>query len=74
MELSHAEINKKYKITALYGGRMFQHRILALGLYVGEIIEIDRKAPFRGPFLIKIDTSIVAIGRNIAHKIDVEEI
>ncbi|HHD82675.1 MAG TPA: ferrous iron transport protein A [Bacteroidetes bacterium] len=72
--LSEAEIGKEYRVIELRGGLNFQRRITAMGLYMGAIVKIVRKAPFRGPLLVDINSSVVAVGRNIALKIFVEEV
>ncbi|MCD6245434.1 ferrous iron transport protein A [candidate division WOR-3 bacterium] len=72
--LSEAEIGKEYRVVELRGGLNFQRRITAMGLYMGGIVKIVRKAPFRGPLLVDINSSVVAVGRNIALKIFVEEV
>ncbi|NIA23087.1 MAG: hypothetical protein GWP03_02855 [Proteobacteria bacterium] len=72
--LSDAEIGREYRVVQLRGGLNFQRRITAMGLYVGEVVKIVRKAPFKGPLLVDINSSIVAVGRNITFKIFVEEV
>ncbi len=74
ISLSEAEIGKSYRVVQLHGGLNFQRRIAAMGIFIGGEIKIIRKAPFKGPLLVDINSSVVAVGRNIAFKIHVEEI
>ena len=74
ISLSEAKIGKQYRVINLHGGLNFQRRIATMGIYIGGDVRIIRKAPFKGPLLVDINSSVVAVGRNIAFKIFVEEI
>ena len=49
----------------------FSHRLSALGLRVGEMIEVVRRAPFAGPLHLRIGTTDVIMRRQDAAGITV---
>lgn len=61
-------------VTAIDGGHGVRQRLFALGLHVGDTIELQSQAIFRGPVLVRNRASetSVALGRGIAQKIVVE--
>ncbi|MCM8783679.1 MAG: ferrous iron transport protein A [Candidatus Omnitrophica bacterium] len=52
-------------------GRGYRLRLASMGLRVGSMIKVLYKEPFKGPVLIEVDGSRIAIGRNLAEKINV---
>ncbi len=74
MSLVEAEVGKIYKVIAIEGGCHAKDRLIKLGVLPGVEIEIKRKAPLRGPFMVTLNGSDIVIGRGIATKIEVEEI
>jgi len=56
-------------IQSTWGAR--QH-FRAMGIHVGDTILILRRAPFGGPIAIEIRGIVVAIGRDLAHRVGVE--
>ncbi len=74
MRLAEAETNKTYKVVAIEGGCNAKDRLIKLGLLPGVEIQIKRKAPLRGPFMVTLNDSDIVIGRGIASKIEVAEI
>ena len=61
-------------IKHLAGGQRFQRRMAALGIRVGKTVRQITSQPLRGPIVIEIDRSLIAIGQDIAEKIVVEAI
>jgi ferrous iron transport protein A len=49
-----------------------QH-LSSVGIHVGDTVQVKRHAVWRGPILIEVHGSEVALGRGIASKIQVEE-
>ncbi len=74
MRLTEAETEKRYRVVSIVGGCHARDRLLKLGLIPGVIVELKRKAPMRGPFMINVNGSDIVIGRGIASKIEVESV
>lgn len=74
MSLVDAPSDTPLKIKDVLGGHGVRRRLIALGFHKDDMIELDSRAIFRGPVLVKnltADTS-VALGRGVAQKIMVE--
>ncbi len=72
--LFQAPAGSPLKIVSVDGGHGVRQRLFALGLHVGDVVEIQSQWIFRGPILVRnlaSDTSL-ALGRGIAQKIVVE--
>jgi Fe2+ transport system protein FeoA len=74
ISLIQAPPDTPLKIVGIIGGHGVRRRLMAMGFHKNDTIELDSRAIFRGPVLIKnltSDTS-VALGRGVAQKIMVE--
>jgi Fe2+ transport system protein FeoA len=74
INLTQAPRDRPLKILAIEGGEGVRRRLFALGFHKDDLIEVNERGIFRGPFLVKnltADTS-VALGRGVAQKIMVE--
>ena len=65
--------NGKAKVIDIQGGARIRQRLSQMGIHPGDMITIVRYGALRGPLLIEIHGSQVALGRGIASKITVEE-
>jgi ferrous iron transport protein A len=65
--------NRKAKVIDVQGGAGIKQRLSQMGIHPGDIITILRYGVLRGPILIEIHGSQVALGRGIASRIIVEE-
>jgi ferrous iron transport protein A len=65
--------NGKAKVIDIQGGAGIRQRLFQMGIHPGDIITMVRYGALRGPLLIEIHGSQVALGRGIASKIIVEE-
>ncbi len=66
--------NKKAKVIDIQGGQGIRQRLGQMGIHPGDIITILRFGVLRGPILIEVHGSQVALGRGIASRIVVEKI
>ncbi len=73
MKLSSAQINQKLIITGIQESEL-RPKLNELGIINGKEISIIIKAPFSGPYAIKIDESIISIRKEDAENIDVNVI
>jgi ferrous iron transport protein A len=65
--------DRKAKVIDIQGGAGIRQRLSQMGIHPGDMITIVRYGALRGPLLIEIHGSQVALGRGIASKIIVEE-
>jgi ferrous iron transport protein A len=74
METSLLQVKsgKTVRITRLEGGIGFQRKLASLNIRVGKTIRKITKQPLRGPVVIEIDNTEVAIGMGMAMRIFVE--
>ena len=70
--LANMEVSQEGVINALEGGANFHTRLQALNIRVGKKIKKISNAPFRGPVVVEVDNSRVAIGHGMARKVMVE--
>ena len=57
----------------MQGGNKLAHKLLQMGIVPGTYTRMIRKAPFGGPVLIEVDGMEIALSREIAAKVMVEE-
>jgi Fe2+ transport system protein FeoA len=76
MSLIDAPHNTPLRIVDLSGGEGVRRRLMALGFHKDDIVELDGKALFRGPLLVRNCTSdtTIALGRGVAQKVLVEPV
>jgi ferrous iron transport protein A len=72
MTLDNVQLRRTACVATIEGGRGVRCHLNTLGIHVGDEVTMIEKAPFRGPVLIEIHGSRVALGRKIARKIVVE--
>jgi ferrous iron transport protein A len=65
--------DKKAKVIDIKGGAGIRQRLSQMGVHPGDIVTILRYGALRGPLLIEVHGSQVALGRGIASKVIVEE-
>jgi len=70
--LALAQPGQRLRITGYRGGRMLRARLLALGLNLGQEVEILQNN--RGLIIVGINGGRVALGRGISQKILAEAV
>ncbi len=71
MTLEDAGLRERVVVEEITGGRGVRMHLNTLGIHVGDTIRVVERAPFRGPVLVEINGSRVALGRGIARKVRV---
>lgn len=71
MLLAFAPQGTQLRITSIEGGVELRHRLKELGLVDSARFEL-LQADGNGPVMIRLGGSKIAIGRGMAHKIEVE--
>jgi len=69
--LAEAHRHQRVRVTRISGGRRLVHRLAALGIVPGAVVKVTRP---RGPALIGIGNTRIAIGRGAARAIEVEAV
>ncbi len=73
MSLSDLKENEKAKIVKIQGGIGLTQRLMDLGLTHGTVVQVVRNFG-RGPIIVSVRNTNIALGRGIARKIWVEKI
>ncbi|MDD4908357.1 MAG: FeoA family protein [Candidatus Omnitrophica bacterium] len=72
VSLIDLKADHKGKVLEISGGTNLQDRLMNLGVYKGREITKLSHIGLRGPVMIKIGRSILALGHGVAAKIIVE--
>ena len=72
VSLIHLKPNHKGKVSAILGGAGLQNRLMSMGLYVGKEITKLSYVGLRGPVVIRVGRSVLALGHGMATKIIIE--
>ncbi len=67
--LSELDTRKAAIVEHVEGGPGFQRRLASLGIRAGKSIRRIASEPLRGPVIIEVDGTRVAIGRGMAMKV-----
>jgi ferrous iron transport protein A len=60
------------RVILIEGGHGVRSHLNTLGIHIGDWLTVVERAPFRGPVLVEVNGTRVAIGRGIASKVMVE--
>ncbi len=71
MTLEDIALQQVALVKDVEGGRGVRSHLQTLGIHVGDRIRVVERAPFRGPVLVEINGSRVALGRGVARKVKV---
>jgi Fe2+ transport system protein FeoA len=72
MSLTQMKASHKAKIVEISGGQNLQDRLMNMGVYKGKEVTKLSHIGLRGPVVIKVGRSILALGHEVATKIMVE--
>lgn len=72
MALDSVAAKKRVRVMLIDGGHRVRSHLNNLGIHIGDWLTVIERAPFRGPVLVEIHGSRLALGRGIASKIRVE--
>jgi ferrous iron transport protein A len=72
MALDTVGTRKQVRVIAIDGGHGVRSHLNLLGIHIGDWLTVVERAPFRGPVLVEVNGSRVAIGRGVAAKVRVE--
>ena len=72
MALDTVDVKKKARVIMIDGGHRVRAHLHTLGIHIGDWLTVVERAPFRGPVLVEVNGSRLALGRGIASKVKVE--
>ncbi|MBM3248552.1 MAG: ferrous iron transport protein A [Candidatus Omnitrophica bacterium] len=72
ISLVSLEPNRKGRVVEILGGASLNNKLMSMGLYIGKEITKLSHIGLRGPVVIKVGRSILALGHGMASKIMVE--
>jgi len=72
MALDTVDVKKKARVILIDGGQRVRAHLNNLGIHIGDWLVVVERAPFRGPVLVEVDGTRLALGRGIASKVQVE--
>lgn len=73
MTLDQVKPGKKVVVAEVAGGWEASGRLMSLGIGPGVELEVVSIHPFKGPVVVRLEGTQVALGRGIAKKIAVDE-
>ncbi len=72
--LDTVDVLRRTRVVFIEGGQGVGAHLNTLGIHVGDQLEVVERAPFRGPVLIEINGTRLALGRGVARRVRVEAI
>jgi ferrous iron transport protein A len=72
MALDSVDVKRQVRVITIDGGHRVRTHLNTLGIHIGDWLTVVERAPFRGPVLVEINGTRLALGRGIAAKIRVE--
>ena len=72
MALDTVDVKKKARVIMIDGGHRVRAHLNTLGIHIGDWLTVVERAPFRGPVLVEVNGSRLALGRGVASKVKVE--
>jgi ferrous iron transport protein A len=72
MTLDTVGVHRQARVIMIDGGQKVRSHLNTLGIHIGDWLTVVQRAPFRGPVLVEIHGSRVALGRGVASKVRVD--
>ena len=72
VDLLSCEPGRPYRVVLVQGGAGFRLRLRNLGIIEGQTLTKTHTHPFRGPVLVQVGATQVALGRGMAARILLE--
>lgn len=72
ISLIQVKANRKVKVVEVVGGTNLEKKLMNMGLYIGKEVTKLSHIGLRGPVVIKVGRSILALGHGVAAKVMVE--
>ena len=72
MTLDAVGIKRQARVIMIDGGQRVRSYLNTLGIHIGDWLTVVQRAPFRGPVIVEVHGTRVALGRGVASKIRVD--
>jgi ferrous iron transport protein A len=72
MALDSVDVKRRVRVMMIDGGHRVRAHLNTLGIHIGDWLTVVERAPFRGPVLVEVNGTRLALGRGIAAKIRVD--
>jgi len=72
MTLDQLRPRQNARILGIAAGHGLQRRLGRMGIHPGDTVSVASRGAFRGPLLIVVHGSRVALGRGVARRIEIE--
>jgi ferrous iron transport protein A len=72
MALDTVDVKRQVRVVMIDGGHRVRAHLNTLGIHIGDWLTVVERAPFKGPVLVEVNSTRLAIGRGVAAKIQVE--
>lgn len=71
--LDNVEVLRPLRVVFIEGGHGVRSHLNTLGIHVGDWVKVVERAPFRGPVLIQVNGTRLALGRGVASRVRVDD-
>ena len=72
MALDTVDVKRRVRVMVIDGGHRVRAHLNTLGIHIGDWLTVVERAPFRGPVLVEVNGTRLALGRGVAAKIRVD--
>lgn len=72
--LDTVDVLRRSRVVFIEGGQGVGAHLNTLGIHVGDQLQVVERAPFRGPVLVQINGTRLALGRGVARRVRVEAV
>jgi len=72
MTLDQLRPGDEARVLDIRGGHGLQRRLNYLGIHPGDTVRLSGRGAFRGPFLVDVHGTQIALGRGVARHVLVE--
>lgn len=74
VSLDTVAVEHATRVVFIEGGQGVSSHLNTLGIHVGDLLVVVERAPFRGPVMIQVNGTRLALGRGVARRVKVEPI
>ena len=71
--LDTVEVLRPLRVVFIEGGQGVRSHLNTLGIHIGDWVRVVERAPFRGPVLIQVNGTRLALGRGVASRVKVDD-
>ena len=71
--LDTVEVLRPLRVVFIEGGHGVRSHLNTLGIHIGDWVKVVERAPFRGPVLVQVNGTRLALGRGVASRVRVED-